>query len=157
MLSSRTTSRSGEHITGDLEFFTVFTLIDLTDSGVTDITLNDTKEYNQAQNLNTFLQSISLRTQPIIVSVSKREAEDLSDYEFGSNYTGSHNLWVVRFASEYKGAWQKDLDPMYYLIQDCNENVITTGLDDTIEFINDLFDTKSVENKNMYFIKYEEL
>lgn len=156
MLVSRTTSRSGEHI-GELEFFTAFTLIDVTDSGITDINFSESKEYNQAQNLNTFLQSISLRTQPIIVSVSKRENEDLADYDFGSDYSGTHTLWVIRFASEYKGAWQKDTDPLFYLIEDCNQNVISTGLDDTVIFNADIFETKSVTQKNMYFNKYEEL
>ena len=70
-MTSKTPSgifRPGEFSHGDTEFFTVYTLIDVTDTGVT---TGSGKEYKQAQNLSVLLQTIGLRCQPFLSSVMK--------------------------------------------------------------------------------------
>jgi hypothetical protein len=76
------TARTGEYIGGNIEYFTCYTLVDITDSGTYDPTAG--YAYEQAQNLNALLQAISLGSQPILTSVEKLTAVDMDDFEFGS-------------------------------------------------------------------------
>lgn len=68
--------------------FAVYTLVDITDSKVTDP--NRRLPYSQAQNLNTIIQTIDMRTQPLEWRVTHRD-EDVSDYEFDAN--GVQTVW----------------------------------------------------------------
>lgn len=152
MSQNYNTSRfPGEHLTGDIEFFTTYTLVDVTDSRVTHPSQSQTKEYNQAQNLNVLLQTVGLRAQPVVSSVLLLENEDVSEYNFGTAFTGSHSIWVVKFATEYVGAWEKDGDSLYHLNNDTNQVAIAVGLDETATIDPALFDTSSSNNKNIYF------
>ena len=74
------TSRPVEVLTGSTDYYIVYTLIDITDSGVVSPKENS-KGFFQAQNLNTFIQSISLRSQPVLSSVEKLDAVDLTDLD----------------------------------------------------------------------------
>jgi hypothetical protein len=51
------TARTGEYIGGNIEYFTCYTLVDISDSGTYDPTAG--QAYEQAQNLNALLQAIS--------------------------------------------------------------------------------------------------
>jgi len=147
------TSRPVEVLTGSTDFYTVYTLIDITDSGVDSPKVN-AKGFFQAQNLNTFIQSISLRSQPVLSSVAKLDAEDVSNYEFGSTFTGLHDIWVLKFASETADAWKKENNSVYMLSEDFNTTPVHDSLDETAIINPVLIDTKTV-NKNTYF-KYSE-
>ena len=151
------TGRPGEHLTGDIEYFTAYTLVDCTDSGVTDPNNADTKGYNQSQNLNVLLQLTGLRAQPIVSSVLKREAQAMADYSFGSGLTGTQTIWIVKFATEYKGAWANGADNTYHLVQDCQGVAVTTGLDDTATLSANAFNTTDAVNKNLYFVRNDNL
>ena len=151
------TGRPGEHLTGDIEYFTAYTLVDVTDSGITDPNSPDTKGYNQAQNLNVLLQVIGLRAQPIVCSVSKRTTQDMLDYSFGSTFTGNQTLWLVKFATEYKGAWDNAGNQTYHLDNDCDGVAITGGLDDTVTFGSNTFNTSSATAKKLYFVRNDDL
>jgi hypothetical protein len=151
------TGRPGEHLTGDIEYFTAYTLVDCTDSGVTDPNSSDTTGYNQSQNLNVLLQLTGLRAQPIVSSVLKRENQDLADYSFGSGLTGTHTIWIVKFATEYKGAWARAGDNTYHLVQDCDGVAVTTGLDDTATLVASTFNTTDAVNMNLYFVRNDNL
>ncbi len=151
------TGRPGEHLTGDIEYFTAYTLVDTTDSGITDPNSSNTKGYNQSQNLNVLLQLTGLRAQPIVSSVLKRENQDMADYSFGSAFSGTETIWIVKFATEYKGAWANAGDNTYHLVEDCNGVAVTTGLDDTATLASNSFDTKNATNKNLYFVRNDNL
>lgn len=151
------TGRPGEHLTGDIEYFTAYCLADVTDSGITDPNSTNTDGYNQSQNLNVLLQLTGLRAQPIVSSVLKRENQDLADYSFGSGYTGTHTIWIVKFATEYKGAWAQGGNDSYHLINDCDGVAITTGLDETVTLSANAFNTKDAANKNLYFVRNDNL
>lgn len=151
------TGRPGEHLTGDIEYFTAYTLVDVTDSGITDPNSGNVDGYNQAQNLNVLLQTMSLRTQPIISSVIKRTTQAMADYSFGTVHTGNHTIWIVKFATEYKGAWANAGDDKYHLVQDCDSVAVTTGLDDTATFNANTFDTSDATHLNLYFVRNDEL
>ena len=143
------TSRPVEVLTGSTDFYTVYTLIDITDSGVVSPKV-DAKGFFQAQNLNTFIQSISLRSQPVLSSVDILSAKDLSNYQFGSNITGLHDIWVLKFASETADAWKKENNSVYMLENDFNTMPIHITLDETALINPEIIDTKTV-NKNTYF------
>jgi hypothetical protein len=147
------TSRPVEVLTGSTDYYTVYTLIDITDSGVVSPKVN-AKGFFQAQNLNTFIQSISLRSQPVLSSVSVLSAKDVVDYDFGSNFTGLHNIWILEFASETADAWKKDNNSVYMLEEDFNTTPVHVSLDDTAVINPESIDTGTV-NKNTYF-KYRE-
>mgnify|MGYP003675752935 FL=1 len=74
----------------------------------------------------------------------------LSDYDFGSNMTGIHDVWIFKFASETADAWNKDVDPVYFLRDDFNKTPVHTTLDETANINPEQIDTGS-NNKNTYF------
>tara|TARA_B110000902_G_scaffold140085_1_gene161788 strand:+ start:5256 stop:5732 length:477 start_codon:yes stop_codon:yes gene_type:complete len=147
------TGRPGEMLTGDLEFFTAYSLVDVTDSSISDPNDADVDGYNQAQNLNVLLQTLGLRAQAIISSVTTRTSQAMADYSFGTDYTGNQTMWLVKFATEYKGAWAKDADLTYHLVQDCDSIAITTLLGDTAAITPKQFDTSNAAKKNLYFVR----
>ena len=67
------TSRPSEVLTGSTDFYSIYTLIDITDSGILS-PKTDAKGFFQSQNLNTFIQCISLRAQPVLSSINKVDA-----------------------------------------------------------------------------------
>ena len=94
----------------------------------------------------------------VVVMFSPISIKDQFLYSFGSNHTGNQTIWIVKFATEYKGAWANNADPLYHLVQDCQGVSITTGIDDTATFALDVFDTDSTSNDmNLYFVRNDEL
>lgn len=143
--------RTGENTGGDIEYFTCYSLVDITDSGIYDP--NQGNAYEQAQNLNALLQAISLGSQPVLTSVEKLVAADVADFEFGSDFTGEHNLWILRFASERFGTIT-----VANLIRDIDGLPVYTDLDETAVFDTDVFETNtSSAQKNTYFFRNDNL
>lgn len=147
---SQSTGRTGEVIGGNIEFFSCYTLVDITDTGVYDP--NAGAAYEQAQNLNALLRAISLGSQPIMSSVEKITAADVADYEFGSDFTGNHNMWVLRFASERVGSITVDS-----LIRDIDGLPVYDDLDETAVFDTNVFETGASDQRNIYFIRNDNL
>jgi hypothetical protein len=144
------TWRTAENISGDIEYFTCYTLVDITDSGIYDP--NQGSEYEQAQNLNSLLQAISLSSQPVLSSVEKLTAADINEFDFGSDFTGSHNIWILRFASERIGTITVN-----NLVRDVDGLPIYEDLDETAVFDTNVFETVSAEQKNIYFLRNDNL
>jgi len=144
------TARTGENVGANIEYFTCYTLVDITDTGVYNPA--ESKEYEQAQNLNALLQAISLGSQPILASVEKITAADLGDFEFGSDYSGFQTIWILRFASERVGSITVDT-----LIRDIDGLPLYVDLDETAVFDNNVFDTNDSVIKNIYFVRNETL
>ena len=147
---AQSTNRTGEVIGGNIEFFSCYTLVDITDTGVYDP--NAGSSYEQAQNLNALLQAISLGSQPIMSSVEKIVAVDVADYEFGTDFTGNHNMWVLRFASERVGAIT-----VASLVRDVDGLPIYDDLDETAVFDTNVFETGSSDQRNIYFYRNDNL
>jgi hypothetical protein len=145
-----TTGRTGEVIGGNIEYFTCYTLVDITDSGVYDPTAGNS--YEQAQNLNVLLQAISLGSQPILSSVEKIVATDLADYDFGSDFTGNQNVWILRFASERVGSITTTS-----LVRDIDGLPIYDDLEETAVFDTNVFETNAADQKNIYFYRNDNL
>lgn len=144
------TSRTGEYIGGNIEYFTAFTLVDIADTGVFDPIAG--KTYEQAQNLNALLQAISLGSQPILTSVEELVASDTADFEFGTDFTGAHNVWVLRFANE-----RVESITVSTLIRDIAGLPIYDDLDETAVFDTNVFETQDSVQKNIYFVRNDYL
>lgn len=144
------TARTGEVVGGNIEYFTCYTLIDITDSGIYDPAAG--KSYEQAQNLNALLQAISLGSQPILASVEKIVAADMDEFEFGSDFTGNHNLWILRFASERVGSITVNT-----LVRDVDGLPIYDDLDETAVFDTNVFETDAADQLNIYFVRNDNL
>ena len=144
------TARTGEYIGGNIEYFTCYTLVDISDSGTYDPTAG--QAYEQAQNLNALLQAISLGSQPILTSVEKLTAADMDDFEFGSDFTGTHNMWVLRFASERVGSITVNT-----LIRDIDGLPVYDDLDETATFDSNVFETNDPTQTNIYFVRNDNL
>ena len=147
---AQSTNRTGEYVGGKIEFFSCYTLVDISDTGVYDP--NAGNSYEQAQNLNSLLQAISLGSQPILSSVEKIVAADVADYDFGTDFTGNHNMWVLRFASERVGAIT-----VASLIRDIDGLPVYDNLDETATFDNNVFETGASDQLNIYFIRNDNL
>ena len=145
-----TTGRTGEVIGGNIEYFTCYTLVDITDSGIYDPTAGNS--YEQAQNLNALLQAISLGSQQILSSVEKIVAANLADYDFGSDFTGNHNTWILRFASERVGSITTTS-----LVRDIDGLPIYDDLEETAVFDTNVFETNAADQKNIYFYRNDNL
>ena len=142
--------RTGEYVGGNIEYFTCYTLVDITDSGIYDPAAG--KTYEEAQNLNVLLQAISLGSQPILSSVEKIIAADLADYNFGNDFTGNHTIWILRFASERVGSITTTS-----LIRDIDGLPIYDDLDETAVFDTNVFETNNIDQKNIYFYRNDNL
>lgn len=147
---SHSVGRTGEVVGGNIEFFSCYTLVDITDTGVYDP--NAGTAYEQAQNLNSLLQAISLGSQPIMSSVEKIVAADMADYDFGTDFTGNHNMWVLRFASERVGAITVDS-----LIRDIDGLPVYDDLDETAVFDANVFETGATDQRSIYFVRNDNL
>jgi hypothetical protein len=144
------TARTGEVVGGNIEYFTCYTLVDITDTGVYDPTAGST--YEQAQNLTALLQAISLGSQPILASVEKLTAESVADFDFGTDFTGDHNIWILRFASERVGSITVDT-----LVRDIDGIPVYDDLDETAVFDSTVFETNSAAQTNIYFVRNDNL
>lgn len=135
----------------NIKSYVAYTLIDVSDTEVTDPDFFDTLEYNQFQNLNTLSQIMGLRTQPIILEVTLEKNVNIKNYNFGSEFSGKQNVWKIKFSSESNDPWKMENDDFYFLKKDINGIAFISGLSETAKFKIDVFDAYSTSNKNIYF------
>jgi len=132
--------------------YTAYTLVDITQSGETKSSNIDSTQYYQQQNLNTLLQCISLRSQPLEPKISTYMTQDVADYGFGKQYQGLHTVWRLDFSSEHGEVYNKNNNPIHNLIYDCNGIAILTKLEETCEIKTKSFETVDPNSINLYFI-----
>lgn len=128
---------------------TVYTLVDITPSGITQVKNANTKEYHQQQNLNVLLQTIGMRAQPINYNVKILSEHDTAQYKFSSQYAGKHCIWKLSFDVQHSHVFDNGTDELGLLIVDTNGVAISADLDETAHFQVNIFDT--AKNVNTYF------
>ena len=119
----------------------IHTLVDITDSGFTDPRLSESTQYNQAQNLNVILQTISMRAQPMDYSVSRISMVNYKSLGFGKAHTGSGSVWHMIFHTDTEMPWLHDGDPVFHLKSELHGMVFVDGLTNTVKFQNNVFST----------------
>ena len=129
--------------------YVAYTLIDITNTNETKIARNKLHFFEQ-QNLNTIIQTIGLRSQPLDVEVLPLMAQDIANFGFGKQYQGLHTVWKLQFSIEHGGAIQN----MDQLLTDCNGIPIYTGLEETAEINSKCFETVDSTLVNLCVKKY---
>lgn len=119
------------------------TLVDITNTNVTRVRENNTKEYHQQQNLNVLLQTIGLRTQVFDPQVTVLDKPvDLELHGFGNLFHDTTaRAWGLKFYIEGDSVWQDGDDPLALLRQDVHGVAISGDLDNTVDFPVNIFDT----------------
>jgi hypothetical protein len=88
--------------------YTCYTLFDIPDRG----------NRSQTRNWNTLIQILSLRTQPFIIKFPAFVNDDLSNYNFGEQYTGEAKIWSFEFEIERPYLFEVGDDPLANLKSD---------------------------------------
>lgn len=156
-------------VTGDLEFITIYTLFDITRTGVlknytqnipafvddADQLVRNREEWirsrNQQRNFETLMQIVSLRAQPIMLeNPSKISINSVETYGLGSEYTGPHSVWIVSFAVEHASVYSTTGNALGQLIAECHQIPMITGLKETFKPQTSFMSTQGI-NKNIVF------
>lgn len=114
-------------------------MVDITNTGVTKALPGKELERNQQRNWETFLQVLSLRTQPTIINGPVCIEEDLGEggTAFGNLYTGRHKIWVVEFRPEHRDALIENDNTL--LEKDFEQVPVISGLTETARFMLPIF------------------
>lgn len=125
---------------GQLQFYTGYTLVDITATGVTRYRPDQEYQRNQQRNWETVLQAIGLRTQPVMIKGPVCTESYLNEWwEFGEYYQGHHKIWVWTFAVEHADIFLINDDPLALLKKDFEQIPIIQGLDETARFMLPIF------------------
>ena len=122
-----------EHIVG-------FTLVDISDASAL-----------QRQNLHSLIQVISLRANPMNIKVVMTANQPMIDYEFGSEFGGRQNVWLISFTVEQGKVFQNKNGELGGLIEDTNQVPVITELMESITINPEIFNTIDTKFKNTYF------
>jgi hypothetical protein len=169
----------GKFGSGVGEFITIYTLIDITQSGVvspyrTDVPafVDDAnqivnseqswnKSRNQQSNCETLIQTISLRGNPMYIELPRKYTVDnIKQLDFGSSYKGKHIFWSTSFTVEQIGLYiergQED-QPLSGLTNDFTNVPVIVNLTETIKLKTPIWEAINPRNKNIYFVLNEKI
>lgn len=132
-----------------IEYFIGYTLVDITETGVTKDRDTNYLARNQQRNWESVLQCIGLRAQPMNMVQSTKSA-DLDNYDFGEMYTGEQKVWSFAFTVEHQGVFERAGDSLALLNESFDQVPIISGLEETAKFILPIFYTSGAI-KNIYF------
>jgi len=122
--------------------FIIHTLVDITHTGAR--RGEDKHAYHQQQNFMSFFQTLSLRFNPILDEMPKLNKVNINELPFGSAYTGTQNVWTVRFYSESDiGVGIETLE------DDFNYVPIIKDLDETVKLDMPVFRTQDSKYTNI--------
>lgn len=149
---------------------TCYTLFDITHTGVlnhykstampfkdrsgTDITTDSEwrRSRNQQRNWETIIQVLSLRTQPMeLTDPELLSDQSLENYQFGSAFTGTANVWKFEFEIEQEDVFADENSRLGKLCQDLANVPMLDKLLETVEFNSPML-TTDVTSGNIYFI-----
>tara|TARA_Y100000389_G_C17067248_1_gene320196 strand:+ start:37 stop:441 length:405 start_codon:yes stop_codon:yes gene_type:complete len=130
--------------------FTAYTLVDITNSGITR-PFNNILAYNQQQNLNTLIQTIGIRSQPLSPIVVVESTQDLVKYQFGKQYKGLHTVWKIKFSIEHSDVFRYKGNRLHHLYNDSDGIAIISNLSETANINTGCFETTDQYKINLYF------
>ena len=151
-----------------VEVFEVYSLIDITATGLVapydskfkqiiddnDTVINSERSWNKSRNKQrnweTVVQVLGLRSFPNILYTPVTKFDNLSNYDFGSNYIGKENIWVFRFTTEQAGLFAGINSSTELLDLDLHQVPITINLDETVHIDPSIIDTQSTNTRNLY-------
>ena len=139
-----------------MQRFTVYTLIDITETKKYRHTHDDSVGKYQQQNFLSLVQTIGMRANPLYMSSPTIEETDVSSYSFGNSFKGKHKVWSFSFSIEYDDAFNDGTTPFGLLAKDLHFVPIIVGLDETAEFTHSVFDTKTDSDRNMEIVFHDD-
>lgn len=159
------------NVTGDLEFVTVYTLFDITKTGVlkrynpeipaflddADQLVNSASTWersrNQQRNLETFAQLIGLRAQPVLLEAPKTHlAVNALDWGFTGLEDPLQTVWSLSFATEHALVFQRDGDATGRLKQEWHLIPMITGLTETANIANPVIQTTGININTVFAV-----
>jgi hypothetical protein len=135
----RSWSIPGSHFGGDPEFYSCWTLFDISNDGT-----------SASENLEKIMAIASSRSQPILAGVEMIINQDVTNGLFGSKHTGNHNVWAYKWIVDKKGIMTEDT-----LNQEAHGLQLLTGLQETATVGKKIY-TRGV-NTNLFFVCHESL
>ena len=113
--------------------------------------------FNQQQNLNTLVQTIGLRSQPMEPHCYSLMTQDIVEYGFGKCYQGLHTVWILDFSIEHTNVFANSTNELGFLLSDSDGVPVYIGLEETAELNSKAFETQDPNWINLYFMKREEI
>ena len=123
----------------------IITLVDVTETR--EKRDGDTKKYSQQANLNTLFNTATLRTNLRPVSTEQKHG-GIAQLALGKKYKDRQKYWIVTLESERAEFGVDEI----MLQNDFNLVPITTGLNESVEFPENVFESKNEDYKNVSFI-----
>jgi len=135
-----------------MKHYTCYTLVDITETGVIRDSEAQQLARNQQRNWETVLQCISLLAQPMeIAQLMPCPCECVEkQFEFGSEYRGSHRVWIFNFSVEHEDVFSNGPDQFARLNCVIDQVPVITYLEETARFLLPILYT-SGPIKNIYF------
>lgn len=129
----------------------VYTLIDITNTGITSNNPDNQFKRNQQRNWETINQVINLRSHATIeASPNTPKQVNLAFHQFGDYYKDHQKCWKFIFSLKYPETIGSIQDPTEKLRYDINGVPIITGLDETVHLPDPVFYIDGLL-KNTYF------
>lgn len=150
------------------EVIVCHTLIDITNTGVvgnfkanllpfvdkSGKKITDLKSWqysrNQQRNFESILQVVGLRAQPYIVTEPNKVEIDLRAFSFGSAFSGRQSVWMFKFFTEQKDAFDIGTQKLAGLINDFNSIPIIPSLEESVPLAQPVFFSTG-DSLNIYF------
>lgn len=129
----------GAHFGGDPEFFTAWTLFD--------ISMESTQSKS---NLQKFIDLVSSRGQAILSGVEMITLQDIDNSFFGENYSGIHTVWSYKWIVDRRGLMNETT-----LMKDANGIPMVVGLNETATLLPKIITVGP--DSNTFFIRHESL
>tara|TARA_R110000823_G_scaffold75450_3_gene172614 strand:+ start:5281 stop:5790 length:510 start_codon:yes stop_codon:yes gene_type:complete len=115
-----------------------------------------TRSRSQQTNWETIIQVISIRTQPMSIRTPKLHPNvDLDAHQFGSLFTGLHNVWIFSFGVEHRSIFANKAGYFGSLFDDMHNIPVVTDLLETIEINIPVFNTLDESLRNLYIYKLD--
>ncbi len=133
-----------------LQFFTGYSLIDITATKKLKGNDPDDIARNQQRNWETVIQCMGLRVQPQLIQDPVIVTDNLKRFKFGDFYEGEHRVWQWMWAIEREGVYDLANQKLGALMQDFEQVPIIVGLEETARFMLPIFYPYGTI-KNIYF------
>jgi hypothetical protein len=141
------------NVSGDMQFFTLHTLFDISKTGVlktysadipaflddSDQLVRNQSEWNrsrnQQRNWETIMQLIGMRSQPIMLETPvKIQNCDIHALGMSSKLEPLQTVWVTSFATEHAEIYASITDPVGLLKKESHLVPMIAGLKETVNF-----------------------
>lgn len=127
----------GVHLGADPEFFTAWTLYDISP---------DNKK--SAANLATIFTVVNGRGQPLLAGIECIEDSDITDSLFGENFTGKQKVWCFKWIASSIGQMTEET-----LQNESNGKHMNIGLNETAKLSGDI--VTFGPDTNTFFIRHD--